>query len=542
MKESSAATDMRSQPFEAGAMLLNRLADPRGWAILALFALGVVALWDVWADIVRQGLNNESMSHMLLAPIMALILFWVRRHRLRGCRPIGYWVGIVLILAGLGLYLGNYAFKAGIQTLWYSSVVFVVAGTMVVALGRDFLTKFLPAILVLMFVIPVPATAYQMIAQPLQTVSAFVAADVLSFLGADVVRAGNLLTVNGNNVNVAEACSGLRTTFALFMVVYVYVFCYPVCWWARVILILLAPVIAIASNILRVIPTAYAYGYLDSTWADPMHDLLGWASLLIAWGICMAFEAVLAWAHVSIFTGSWDDEDIRIANPATAGQGRSWVSIGAASIALLSFTAGVYAMRITDESIAYHARVRAAVNGMELSFDRWAGQRTELLAKAEEVLQPNAVFSARFRDPLSDQAFQVSLIQTGRVRDMGHHTPRVCYVNQGWKIKDKRPVAWTIGERKAHGIEFVFRQYFDQGIQQIAVGNFYVMPNGEFMVDADDALNSANTPTRDSYGAAQFQFIFFDPRMSAQQRHEIVESFLNHYKHVIEAILDGYDA
>ena len=76
-------------------------------------------------------------------------------------------------------------------------------------------------ILMLAFVIPLPSAAIDAISEPLVTTTADFVTDLLPWFNIDVLREGQLLTVNRNGENVfhqvimARECSGIRSLVAL---------------------------------------------------------------------------------------------------------------------------------------------------------------------------------------------------------------------------------------------------------------------------------------------------------------------------------------
>jgi len=98
----------------------------------------------------------------------------------------------------------------------------------------------------------------------------------------------------GHEVNVKEACNGMRMVFPLFLVVYVFCFSLPLRAIVRWFLLLLSPIAAIACNVIRLIPTVYIYFYSKSTTtADRFHDISGWLMVPLAFLLLMGLIAVL---------------------------------------------------------------------------------------------------------------------------------------------------------------------------------------------------------------------------------------------------------
>lgn len=278
--------------------------DRRSWrfsdGMLAagLVALAVVATSEIWAAIWRVGSGNEEQSHVMLAPFVALWLFWIRRERLRLCRPRWSPAGPALIAAGWAS--AAFGFSSAMDIFWHFGGLLIVLGALITVVGTQPLYRFAPSFGALLFLLPVPGRIRQQIAIPLQESSATVTTTVLDLFGVPITQAGNLMTINGVDIAVAEACNGMRMVAALLLVTYAFVFSTPMRNSVRLGLILISPVLALLVNVIRLIPTALWHGYGSETGAGIFHDLAGWAMLGVALALLWGVIGLLRWLEVPI--------------------------------------------------------------------------------------------------------------------------------------------------------------------------------------------------------------------------------------------------
>ena len=289
-------------------MTLKRTLETNGyrqWHLGVAGALGVVAVlvaWPAWADLCRIAVRDQEASQVMLAPFLAVWLFWCRRYRIRMLLHRRDWLGPLVVGAGVLAYVvGDVAL---IVSAWYLGAILMLVGAVVTAFGGGVLYRFAPAFLVLLFLIPIPASVRLHIAGPLQTATAGAVESVFHFTGMDVSRSGNLLIVNGKPVTVAEACNGMRMTFALILVTYTYVFSTPIRLWMRGVLLLASPLIAVACNVIRLVPTLWAYGHIDTQWADFIHDWGAWLMLGVSLMVVMGVMQVLRWLDLPLYAYS----------------------------------------------------------------------------------------------------------------------------------------------------------------------------------------------------------------------------------------------
>ena len=265
---------------------------------LALAALGVLATLDAWRDIWSIAWGNEEASQVLLVPLIAAWLVYVRRGRIAGLTRGAAWAGPAVVAAGWGLrYVGDARLW---QSVWHLGAVAVVLGCALTALGGRAAGRFLPAVLVLALLVPVPARARVAVTVPLQTATARATEAVFGTFGTGLERSGNLLTVNGVDVSVAEACSGMRMTYALGLVAYAMVFATPLRPWARAAVLGCAPLFAVTCNVVRLVPTVWAYGSLPTANADAVHDAGGWVMLFIGYFLLVGLVGAMEWLGLPV--------------------------------------------------------------------------------------------------------------------------------------------------------------------------------------------------------------------------------------------------
>lgn len=237
--------------------------------------LGALILWLYWPTLlhlVGQWRHDENTSHGFFVPIFSAFVIWQERDRLARILPRPSWSGVVPLVAGLGvLILGRMGAELFLER---SSLLLVLAGIVIVFLGWNlFRAVFFPwAILLLM--IPIPAILLNQITFPLQLLASRVSAAVLELFKVPVGLYGNVLQLAAMRLNVAEACSGIRSLMSLLTLAIIYGYLMERRLWVRWLLVLASLPIAIAANDVRIIGTGLlvqhrpeaADGYYHSSW------------------------------------------------------------------------------------------------------------------------------------------------------------------------------------------------------------------------------------------------------------------------------------
>jgi exosortase len=250
--------------------------------LMALLVVGtpIALAFDAWSDTFRLAWQDEESNYIFLGPLVVAWIVWARRDRLVHCRPGGMVLGPVLL--GLGWLMWSYGYRHRVWSLWHTGPVLMLVGAILSVVGRRTLYELWPAFVALLFLTPISPFHRQGLAQPLQVATAKLAQSTCDFMGVYVDRFGNVLSVNGLDVAVAEACNGMRMVITLLVVMYVVVFTTPMHPAVRLGVLLLSPVIAIICNVLRLVPTVWMFGNASQTAAEAFHDWSGWAMLFVA--------------------------------------------------------------------------------------------------------------------------------------------------------------------------------------------------------------------------------------------------------------------
>jgi exosortase len=266
--------------------------------LMAFSAAAVAAAWPAWTDIGRIASIDEESSHVWLVPVVVLWIAWARRERLRTCGTTGRWLGAAIGAVGTTAYFVGYS--RGMQSIWHGGAVILLIGAIVTALGRDVFVRLLPAFFGMLFIVPTPAVVRRVIAVPLQEYTAAAARVVCEMAGMIVEQRGNLLSINGIDVTVAEACNGMRMVFTLAYVTYAFAFITPLRSWVRVLLLAATPLVAIVANVVRLSPTLYVYANFSPETAGQFHDLAGWVMLFVAFLILQGIVSLMRWITLPV--------------------------------------------------------------------------------------------------------------------------------------------------------------------------------------------------------------------------------------------------
>jgi exosortase len=272
-----------------------------GRLILAGLVMAALAVWATrraWADAWALADIDGENSHVFLAPLVVVWLFWVRRARLAHVRVTGRWVGILLIV--LGWLLSARGVEENIAAAFHVGSLIVVVGAFVSVCGKGSVLRFMPAAFALLFLIPVPQRVRQDLAIPLQTTTAWLTDGVLDAIGVDSQVAGNTLIVNGKSVMIAEACNGMPMVFGLMLVTYAFAFAWPMRNGVRWALLILSPLVTLGCNVLRTVPLVWTYANRSRETFEWLHAYSSWLMLPLAFVLLLGVVHALKWLEVPV--------------------------------------------------------------------------------------------------------------------------------------------------------------------------------------------------------------------------------------------------
>lgn len=252
------------------------------WGPVVLLAALLVALYHgIAVKLVTDWHELPDFSHGFLIPFFAVFLLWDDREQFRSTRIAPSWAGIVLVsIALFMLLLGRLGADLFFQR---TSFIFLLAGVVWTLMGKPMLRRSVFVLFVLLLAIPLPTIVMNQITFPLQLLASRFASDLLTLAQVPVLRDGNIIQLPAMPLEVAEACSGIRSLMSLFTVAVIYGYFLEKATWRRVVLALSALPIAVTANVARIFGTGLCVQYWDPVKAMGFfHEFSGWLIFLVS--------------------------------------------------------------------------------------------------------------------------------------------------------------------------------------------------------------------------------------------------------------------
>lgn len=252
------------------------------WARLLILGVLIAYLYrHIAVKLVVDWRDLPDFSHGFLIPFFAAFLLWDKRKKLQSLPVQPTWAGLPLVAIGLfELLLGVLGADLFLQR---TSFILLVGGIVWMLLGTAFVRELKFVFFVLLLAIPLPAILYNRITFPLQLRASELASGLLQLFGVPVLRDGNVIQLPAMPLEVAEACSGIRSLMSLFTVAVIYGYFLERQSWRRTVLALSAVPIAVAANVVRIFGTGLCVQYWNPEKAlGFFHEFSGWLMFVVS--------------------------------------------------------------------------------------------------------------------------------------------------------------------------------------------------------------------------------------------------------------------
>jgi exosortase len=259
----------------------DRFAKLTNWQTATLLVLVGLLYAPILVRLVQQWWSDPNFSHGFFVPAFAGFVVWQERSRLEAIRPVPSGWGLAVILLSLcTLILGVFGAELFLSRV---SLLLLATGMILFFMGWEFLRAVMFPLLFLVLMVPIPAIIFSQITFPLQILASKLSATVLPILGVPVFREGNVINLPAMPLEVAEACSGIRSLLSLTTLAIMYGYLMEKRVSIRVLLALASVPIAVAANGLRIVGTGLLVQYWDPEKAEGFfHAFSGWLIFVVS--------------------------------------------------------------------------------------------------------------------------------------------------------------------------------------------------------------------------------------------------------------------
>ena len=413
-------------------------------AIASAILIIAYTYYESIENLVRYWYGHEEFGHAFFIPLISLYLIWQKRFELYGVPIKNTWVGLLITFFGTLLFLlGS---LSAIYIIQQYALVFVLIGLFVSTLGVDAAKKVVLPLVLLFFMIPLPGFLYNTLSGQLQLISSEIGVFVIRLFDISVYLEGNVIDLGVYQLQVVEACSGLRYLFPLMTLGLIMSYMYKSTWLNKAILFFSTIPITVLMNSFRIGVIGVMVEYWGIEMAEGfLHDFEGW----IVFMACMVVLLVEMWL-LNFFTGKKTsfsdifDLDVIEARPSEASSGDAVPVIPRTVIFVLPILIlGMVVSSIFDD--------RQQVIPDRLNFSQFP-LKTENYTGVRGVFEADIINALNFDDYLTADYKNISdagvyniyigYYNTQNV-DKVPHSPKACLPGGGWVISNSDVVEFS---------------------------------------------------------------------------------------------------
>lgn len=408
----------------------------RHWApiVLALAALGAAFFDMLHFTVANWAIVEEYSYGYFIVPIVAFLI-WQKADALRELQLQGRWSGLALIALALAMLAVGQA--SAVRLLGQYGFVVAVYGLVVCAIGWRGTRVIAVPLAFLFFMIPLPQFLLRELSHALQLVSSQWGVALIRLFDISVFLEGNVIDLGSMQLQVVEACSGLRYLFPLVVLGMLAAWFFQAPWWQRALLVVSTVPFTILINSLRIGLIGVTVEHWGPQMAEGLlHDFEGWFMFLICIALLIGEMALLARLSGRSLGSAFALDAPAPADPARAVVLRAAPAAAWGAVALLAAAgAAQYAWPEREQQ----PPPRTSFRDFPLDLPGgWSGRTDPLEPQVLAILALDDYFNANFARAGEPPVNFYSAYYADQSGGESTHSPRTCMPGGGWVITDLR--------------------------------------------------------------------------------------------------------
>jgi exosortase D (VPLPA-CTERM-specific) len=417
----------------------SRLTGPpiQLYGLLAItLVAAIVPFAGVLGDLYNIWNLQPEYSHGLIIPVLSGYLIWRRREELRGLPFTGSWLGLALIAAGLALRLVGLI--TTMTTIEHYAFLVVLYGLILSLTGPVIFRRLRMPLFILLFAVPLPSFFNNALSLQLQFLSSELGVWVIRAAGISVLLEGNIIDLGNYQLEVAQACSGLRYLFPLMTLAFIAASLFRGPLWKRAVLFLASIPITVVMNSVRIGFIGITVEHWGTAMAEgALHEFEGWlvfmlstaALILTALLLTRVGPARVKWQDAFNFDppagGTGPDSSSRTLAPQT-------IPRPFAAAAVLVFLGAVAGAALPAPHTTFPSRT--SFDEFPTTMNEWVGRRETLENKYLDMLHLDDYVLADYRAPDGQVVNFYAAYYQLQDSTRAIHSPHDCIPGGGWEI------------------------------------------------------------------------------------------------------------
>lgn len=429
---------------------------PASWLKALLYVVLIAVTYQAaLKQMVFYDWGKEDYSHCYLIPFVVLYLIWEKRAVLATKLTFPSWAGLAPVIFGLFLYwLGE---LGGEFFTLYISLWFVIVGLLWLHLGGKKIREISFALFMILTMFPLPNFINTKILLQLKIISSQLGVGILQLYGMSAYREGNIIDLGFTQLQVVDACSGLRYVIPLIVLSLLMAYWFAGAFWKKALLVLSSLPLAIGVNSFRIAATGVLYSGWGAAVAEGFfHGFSGWLIFLFTLPVLL-LEIWLLRRIGGKERGNWIPACPRQAGTEKSA-GMTEISTGVTGenagpeqttdvvglrngllqpvfITAVVLIAATFAF---SKGVDFREKIpiKKSFSEFPLAIGAWQGTPEQMEQQFIEVLHFSEYIMINYRDPQDREiGFYVAYYESQRKGETTH-SPETCLPGSGWTFEE----------------------------------------------------------------------------------------------------------
>ena len=426
---------------------------------IAVYAILLTGLFFTTYPVLLGGWNREDYNYCYLIPFIALYLFWEKKEIILKHESSPTWYGLVPLTIGILCYLlgelgGEY------YAIYLSSWI-IFAGLCWLHLGWDKIKRLAFPILILLAMFPFPHFIHNNITLKLKLISSQIGVKLIQLYGLSAYREGNIIDLGFTQLQVVDACSGLRYLFPLIILAVLLTYFIQSAAWKKITVVVSAIPLTIVINAFRIAMT----GVLFEGWGAEVaqgffHGFSGWiifmaglGALLLETWVLNGFRS-LKWSGAQKERESQQPNGEEVDEHDTAAGGRGGNEPGKKSgfKAIISpphFVVSIIVLGLTlvlVQSLEFREKIpiKKSFDHFPLKLGEWSGRRQSMEQRFLNILDLSDYVIVNYRNPDGREINFYTAYYESQRKGESIHSPASCLPGSGWVFNEAGRVSISL--------------------------------------------------------------------------------------------------
>jgi exosortase D (VPLPA-CTERM-specific) len=384
--------------------------------------------WGTIQSLINLWMTDGDYSYAFLIPLITGYIIWEKRKQIAST-PLGTnWMGGIFFLVFLMISL--YGILGSSPSAVRPAIPLMILSITLFCFGTAVFRVLAFPLGVLIFMIPLPTTVQAMIGVPLKLIASKLGVLMMQLFGISVFIEGNVIDLGVTQLQVADACSGLRYILPLFAMGVLFAYFFEKVRWRQLVLVLTTIPIAIIANGFRVGMTGILVSFYGNSAAEGLfHDFSGWLVFMLSFGLLFLLQLGLKAIPTKALgkTKEQQNPDIDIKSKKQ--------SISAIPLVLCSLLLLIASGMVYSTSVLPSLSLKDGFRGFPLVINDWQGTIETMDNEIISLSGAEEAFNGSYKNK---DGRIVSLYIGYRGSPFNEsenffHSPSICLPSSGWE-------------------------------------------------------------------------------------------------------------